>query len=293
MASKPLWLIAFNVMPLRKLSYIAGFIYANQQTLGSKITFRFVAGIIGMNFVYAPGILNSRLASLKNMSKEEATKLVWSQSTTSSWNNTHFSQPEQRSKQYVYQATKGIANKIERPITVLELGSVAGGSFHCLKYLEIEISRYVGVDISEKAILEGRRRFKDDNSVEFIEGDFLEVTKSLQDTFDILIVNLTFLFLEENYLRELFCELSRSVERIVISEKELPNQIGRKSEIGDWGNSPIDYSHDYGDLLSKAGFEIESGGIVDFYNQYNSDFGSATKLKSDAVLFEAVLRNSN
>ena len=125
--TKRMWLILFRVMPLKNLSYIAGFIYANQNTLGSKFIFRFVAGIVGMNFQYAPGILNQRLATLTKMTKEEATKLVWSSSTTSAWNTTHFSHPEERSKQFVYQATKTIAEKIERPISVLELGSVAGG----------------------------------------------------------------------------------------------------------------------------------------------------------------------
>jgi hypothetical protein len=291
--TKPICLLAFHIIPLKNLSYVAGFKYANQKTLGSKAVFKFVAGIIGMNFEYAPGVLNKRLASMKNFSKKDAAKLVWSSSTASSWNSSHFDSPQERSKQFVYKATETIANQIGRPISVLELGSVAGGSFHCLKYLDVKVSRYVGVDISEKAILEGRRRFQDSKEVEFIEGDFLEVIRNLSDTFDVLIVNLTFLFLEESYLRELFSELKGAVNRIVISEKELPGQIGKASQIGNWGNSPIDYSHDYGDYLSKAGFTCEQGGIVDFYNPYNSSFTSATRLKSDAVLFEAVYKSSS
>jgi SAM-dependent methyltransferase len=286
--SKPIVILAFKLMPMRNLSYIAGFKYASQETLGSITVFKFVAAIIGLNFEYAPEILNNRLASMKNLSKKDAAKLVWSSSTASSWNNTHFNFPEERSKQFVYQATKQIQNQTGGGLSVLELGSVAGGSFHCLKYLNVEISRYLGIDISEKAILEGRRRFKDVKEVEFIEGDFLEVVRNLDDSFDVLIVNLTFLFLEENYLRELFSELKRVAKRIVISEKELPDQIGKPSQIGNWGNSPLDYSHDYGEYLSKAGYTCERGGIVDFYNPYNADFTSATKLRSDAVLFEAV-----
>lgn len=291
--ARPLCLIAFNVMPIKNLSYIAGFKYANQETLGSKTIFRLVAGIIGMNFEYAPGILNKRLVSMKSLTKRDASKLVWNSSTASSWNSTHFSKPKERSKQFVYQTTKAVADQLGRPISVLELGSVFGGSFHCLKYLDVDVSRYVGVDISQKAISEGRRRFIDFKEVEFIEGDFYEVVSGLHDNFDVLIVNLTFLFLEESYLRDLFIALNGVVNRIVISEKELPGQNGKASQIGNWGNSPIDYSHDYGDFLSKAGFVYEQGGIVDFYNPYSSDFASATKLNSDAVLFEAVYKNLN
>jgi len=291
--TRKFWLLAFRLMPIKKLSYIAGFIYANQNTLGSKFIFRLVAGVVGMNFQFAPEILNQRLASMKSLTKKEATKLVWSASTTSAWNSSHFSHPEERSKQFVYQATKSIADRLGRPISVLELGSVAGGSFTCLMHLDIEVSNYVGVDISRKAILEGRSRFKDVPSVGFIEGDLLEVSRSLSHQFDILIVNLTFLFLEESYLKELFQELSRITDRIVISEKELPDQVGQPSRVGNWGNSPIDYSHDYESLLNGAGFRVESGGIVDFYNPYNSLFSSSTKLKSEAVLFEAILRGPN
>lgn len=288
--TKNLFLFAFKVMPLRYLSYIAGFIYANQSTLGSKFIFRFVAGIVGMNFQYAPAILNQRLSSLKNLTKKEATKLVWSASTTSAWNSSHFSQPEERSKQFVYKTTESIANRLRKPISVLELGSVAGGSYFCLRHLGISISDYTGVDISSKAILEGRNRFKSDPSVEFIEGDFLEVAMNLNRRFDVLIVNLTFLFLEEEYLRKLFKVLANIVDRIVISEKELPGQVGLPSRVGNWGNSPTDYSHDYGHLMGEADFRIESGGIVAFYNPYDNDISSTPKLKSEAVLFEAVLQ---
>ena len=136
-------------------------------------------------------------------------------------------------------------------------------------------------------------RFKGEDSVEFIEGDLLKVAMKFQDRFDVLIVNLTFLFLEEDYLFELFKIMSKVVDRIVISEKEVPDQVGLSSKVGNWGNSPIDYSHDYERLLRDAGFRIETGGLVDFYNPYGNDFSAATSLKSEAVLFEATLIGPN
>ena len=49
--------------------------------------------------------------------------------------------------------------------------------------------------------------------------------------------------------------------RIVIQERQRAPHLGPHSAYGNWGNTPVDYSHDYSALFGRAGWTIESGGL--------------------------------
>jgi len=286
---RPILLTSFRLMPIKYLAYVAGLRYANGNTLGSRSLYRVITSILGMNFVSAPEILNQRLLKMDPKRRRNASKLVWQQDTTSAWSDSHFSNPEMRAKQFVYHEIKSLYEVLRRPLSILELGCVTGGSLHILRHLDVQVSRYLGIDISKSAIEVAKSRFSKDSTASFAVGDFTQVLGEIGEMYDVLLVNLTFLFLDEEYLRQLVSKLSDVVNIIVISEKELPNQSGKASQVGDWGNSPIDYSHDYERIFADYGFTVQKGGLVPFYNPMGLQ--SSKKLET-SMIFEARLVNS-
>lgn len=277
-ALAPVWTVAFWTLPVSVVSYVVGLRYG-YKTTGSQTVLKWTGRLVGSNFKRAPDILNARIARLSAEKRRRACAAVWQAPTTAAWGDDLYENTEGRSRQYVYQAIKAL----KRPVSILELGCSTGGSLRCLQYLGVEVTSYVDVDISERAIKKARAR---NQKGEFVHSDFNEYLRSSNRHFDVLLVNLTFMFLEQPYLEELAGLLN--VERIVISEKEIRNQ-GRHSAIGNWGNSPLDYSHDYESIFLENGYRVESGGLVPFYLHDGANEQPPERLRN-AMLFEAVLR---
>lgn len=124
----------------------------------------------------------------------------------------------------------------------------------------IQLSNYTGVDINEFSIQDGKQRFRDYNWAHFYCTDFLSYCEQTNDRFDILLVKLTFMFLDQDYLNKLMEIISKKeiVKRIVIMERQLKSHVGCSSIIGSWGNVPVDYSHNYALLFQNAGYMPET-----------------------------------
>lgn len=245
--------------------------------------YRFVLWAIGGNYKYAVQVLNSRLKLLPVEARRTLSSGVWQGGGAIGWSQRAFENPENRCQQYVYTAVRDLYQRLARPLRILELGCTNGGSLHCLLYRGVEISGFTGVDISRPLISEASERFSDRKRFQFHCGDFLEYCSTTNDRFDVLLVKLTLMFLDQAYLEMLFQLIGQKViaDRIVVSEKQHASHKDENSTFGDWGNAPQDYSHNYLAQFEKAGYVLESGGLV--------------RLQEDASLyvFRAVLARTN
>lgn len=183
---------------------------------------------------------------------------------TAGWSQRAFENQEVRCQHYVYTAIRSLYLKLDRPLRILELGCTNGGSLHCLMFQGVGISCFTGVDVAAGPILEAKKRFLDRERYKFFCADFADYCSTTHESFDVLLVKQTFCFLDQAYL-EMLVQLigARGIaDRIVVNEKVHAAHEHEDSIFGDWGNVPQDYSHNYVAQFKKAGYVLESGGVV-------------------------------
>lgn len=258
----PIYKVVYSVIPLKLLAYLAGAFYGDD-TNNPKLYL--VVSLIfgtwgGTNLQLAGSIFNQRLLKLPIEERRRCSKYVWQADTAISWAQRAFKNPEQRCSDYVYEAIHELYLRNPKPLSVLELGSMNGGSLLCLLHKGVPLSHFCGVDLCERLIQEAQQKFENYEWAKFFCMDFIEYCNSTSDRFDILLVKQTFLFLDKAYLYELLEVLSRKeiAERIVVREIQLASHVGEDSIYGNWGNVPIDYSHNYELLFKKLGYTFES-----------------------------------
>lgn len=250
-------------LSFRTHAYIAGVGYGRD--FEHPVRYYAAKFLVSGNISLARRLLNARLLVLPELERRSLSQEVWKAGTTTAWAQRAFDRPEQRSNSYGYMATQDILQRLGRPIRVLELGCANGGSVHCLECLGVKLARFVGVDVSERMILEAQQRYRGEDRYRFVQVDFLEFCKNINEKFDVLLMKQTFRFLDQEYFENILGELSSggAVERIVIQEIQAKTHTSDDSFVTDFGNIPVDYSHNYLALIRKHGFELESGGLVD------------------------------
>lgn len=252
----------FLVCDIKLLAYFSGFHYGMdvQRPRLSKV----VTLVVSRHLKCAGRILNARLRKMSLEDRRRCSELVWAQAPTLGWARRAFEDPEGRSKNYVYEQILALSRKLGRNISILELGCMNGGSLNCLRWMGVGIDRYCGVDLSGEMISEARATFPDPNS-RFYQLDFLQYCAEATERFDVLLIKQTFLFLDQPYLEKLLAAIDRRslADRVVIHELQRPEQVSVvNSMFGNFGNVPQDYSHNYEHQFKKAGYVIESGGLI-------------------------------
>ena len=252
---------AFWFVPLPQLSYVAGAGYGLDRH--HRLLFRGLMLIVGGHVRYAQHVLNQRLKGLSTIQRRDAAQHVWTSRAALGWGERAFADPKTRCAEYAYGATRSLYRSIGRSLSILELGAMNGASLFCLQFQGVDIARFVGVDISAAAVHQASQHWPDESRFVFHCGDFLDYCRSTDSQFDALLVKQTFLFLDQDYLEQLIGVISdRGIAtRIVIQERQRAPHLGPHSAYGNWGNTPVDYSHDYSALFGRAGWTIESGGL--------------------------------
>lgn len=145
------------VLPFRVHAYLAGIGHGTpkENALLYQLARLLVVGNLGMIRV----ALSQRLWDLPLGKRRERSLLVWQTPTVMARSERAFQNVEERSLNYAYGAIRELAAELARPLAVLELGGMNGGSLQCLNHLGVPLRRFVVVDISEKMIQNARRRF--------------------------------------------------------------------------------------------------------------------------------------
>lgn len=277
----PICRVFFPFLPLKWLAYLAAMQYGVDYQ--HPRFYKVLLWMVGRNYWVAVEVLNNKLKRMPIEESRERAKLVWSSGSSAGWGRRAFEDPHGRCKHYVYTTIRDLSLKQSRPVSVLELGCMNGGSLHCLLFQGVEVSRYVGVDISKSLIREAQERFPDRDRFAFYEGDFIEFARTTLECFDVLLVKLTFMFLEQVYLETLLDLVGKKkiATRVVINERSRSFHRDGNSEYGNWGNTPVDYSHDYQMQFSRVGYVVETGGLIPHPTEH------------EAFLFRAVLVRSS
>lgn len=204
--------------------------------------------------------LSARLARMPIEERRRLAPRVWQSGSVMAWAQRAYENTEERALSYPYQQTRALAQTLGRPLRILELGAMNGGSLQCLEYLGVPIARFVGVDIAPKMIEMARARFTN-TATSFVVEDFLDFCTHTQERFDVLILKQTTLFLDQSYLEQIFAALAerRITDRIVFHEYCLRGQ-GPDSAMMEIGNASINYSHNYELLCHRHNFRLVSGG---------------------------------
>jgi len=259
----PILVVILPVLPFRTHAYIAGVGHGKDK----KHFLRYLLAkflVVG-NIKYARKLLNTRILNSPENKRRDLAKEIWTISSVTSWGQRAFENTARRSKNYAYVTTQEIFQEKGRPLRILEFGCMNGGSLHCLQYLGIEVGRYVGVDNAQEMIKEAKDKYRDEVRYQFLPLDFLDYCKNVGEKFDLLIIKQTFCFLDQQYFEEILHSLSqkRIIKRIVLHEIQLRDHAGEESVQTDFGNIPVDYSHNYFALMERHGFKKERGGLVD------------------------------
>lgn len=254
----PIYAGVFSVLPLRALAYLVGMIDDADEPFGRKA----LRHLIGGQMRRASAIYNARLCRLPTAERRARAREVWQSESADSYGQRAFRNPEARCANYAYDAVHDLFSSLRRPLRILELGCANASSYHCFAFRGIDVERYCGIDINARLIAEGQARFGDRPNFTLRSADFLEHLSNEDDSYDILFVKQVFLFLDQDYVESLLGVVSdkRLADRIVFEEKVLKRHEGDRSTVMELGFSPVTYSHNYGALLAKHGFEIESGG---------------------------------
>ncbi len=249
--------LIYYISPFKLLAYICGVTYGRDNK--HLTLFRIIILIFGIwhnsttNLQLAIKVLNKRLEKMPIKKRRKYALIVWQTETAMNWAQRAFDNVKIRSKgNQLYK----IISDLKKP-SILELGCTNGGSLNCILYLGAEVEKYCGIDVAEPLILEGRKRFNQD-WIKFYCMDFIDYCLSTTEQFDALLIKQTFIFLDQEYLEKLLEIISRKkiARRIFILERQLITHK-KNSIIANWGNIPIDYSHDYEYIFDKYGYEIE------------------------------------
>ena len=170
--------------------------------------------------------------------------------------------------------------RIDRPVSVLELGCTNGGTLHCLERRGVKVSKYCGVDVSRDSIKEVKLRFDKHNNAEFVKKDFIEYLNSINGSFDILFGRWTFFYLDQEYLEELIGIISRKkiAKRILVSETRSTSHCSKQSVLFSACGVPLEYSHNYQSIFNKFNYRMETN--------------SSREVKKGISVYEAVLIHS-
>jgi len=251
--SRPFYKCFYSLIPLKSLAYLTGGIYGRDiRAPGLHLVASVILGTYeSVNTGEARRIFRQRISGLPLKKRRRCEKYVWQAGSTLSWGQRAFENTANRCGDYAYRA---ISN-LKGPLSVLELGSLNGGSLRCLFHRGVRISHFCGVDISKMATREARSRFE---WAEFHCGDFIDYCNSTNDKFDVLLFKQTLIFIDQSYLEELLSIIGRKeiAKRIVIKERQL-FMSDEESVCVDWGLALVNYSHNYEPLFKKAGYTFE------------------------------------
>ena len=245
-------------LPFSVHAYLAGIGHGRDRT--HPIAYILAKVAVVNNIRPVRDALSVRLARMPIEEQRRLAPRVWQASSVMAWAQRAYENTEQRAQSYPYQQARALAQTLGRPLRILELGTMNGGSLQCLQHLGVPIARFVGVDISSKMIAMAQARFPD-TAASFVVEDFLDFCTHTQERFDVLILKQTALFLDQSYLEQVFTVLAsrRLTDRIAFHEYCLRNQ-GPDSTMMKIGNASINYSHNYELLCRRHSFHLVTGG---------------------------------
>lgn len=260
------------MFPLKFLFYIGGLKYGAKKNNFYRILFF----LFNKNYEQIAHLTVNKLKSFDKEKREELNKLFWQMDTTRGWEDRAFENVQNRKKAYAYQAVNELLNN--KPLKILEFGCMNGGSLNCLLNLDYPISHFHGIDISEESIKRANLHFTHQNFKFYCE-DFITFCSKSSFHYDIILVKQTFLFLEQEYIRDLLSVIyERTISKyIIIQEQYLPpfpeNNISTIPERVK--NLPLNYTHDYFSMLKEVNYKLFSGGII--------DIGQSNKKQIEAI----------
>lgn len=255
---KPVYALIFKIIPIQLLIYIAGTSFGidTRHPVRHRLAVWFIGG---GHIPLAKSALSQRMLKMSDEEKRNCTKSFWKSSSTTAWGQRAFTDSNKRcqhsSFQLVHDWWENDLNK--KPLRILELGTMNGGSFHCLEQIGVEIELFCGVDISKDLINEARTRFKDRTNVEFIESDFQNYIEQSNKVFDLVFDRWTFFYLDQQYFEGILATMTekKMTSNILISELKIDSHIDVNSKLMSSQGTPLEYSHNYTSLLSKYSYE--------------------------------------
>ncbi len=166
-----------------------------------------------------------------------------------------FDQDDQTWKKTYEQFAAEISKHLKPGLRVLELGCSAG---QWCKRLELTQKgcAFTGVDINPKTIEFAKQKFAADKNVAFYAEDLVDFNR--YDNCDLVMVCQTFFFLDQGTLENVLNKI-KSGTILIFQEPLNENFRGQKSTVAmkyPLRKVTTGFSHNYPDLLKKAGYEI-------------------------------------
>ena len=90
----------------------------------------------------------------------------------------------------------------------------------CLKYHDVPLELYRGIDISQNAIDEARQRFSGYKNADFIKSDFIEYLSNTNEKFDVKFKKSHRFHLEEKYFHSVLEEIKKKILLITSPSKK-------------------------------------------------------------------------